>query len=331
MSKSTVEIGLYISEVLLLVSGLVLLVGIWGEYRKDDKWKKWLVTFQIMVLAGIGGELFADVGVFLFSVSLQRLEGADIQALDKKAREAGDRAADALGKSKTAIDRAEKADSTSKAAEDKSGRADHSATSALDLAKGARQEADSFERDIVSAKKQAADAESHLAEALKQAADASAELKRLESPRSLTNESELVEALKLFRGTEFMFASVYSDDESFQLLKQIDFVLDKAGWKRVKQSGMNLGIPARQISGREDIVNTNASAAVHIEVDSPEPVETLNSLPKDKLPSQVRIALLLNEAIYSHLSPPEVLKPENGVSVSHGSSKVIRINIGKKP
>ena len=330
-SKSTVEANLRTSEFVLIVSGLVLLIGIVGEYYTDKERKKWLAVFQIMVILGLFVELLADAGVFVFSERLQKLEGADIQALDKKAREAGERADNALGKLRTALDRAETADVTSKAAVDKSGKAERSASSALDLAKGARQEADSFEKDIVLAKEQAATAESHLAEARKLAADASAELKRLESPRSLSNVSELVEALKPFKGTEFTFASVYSDNESFQLLKQIDLVLGQAGWKRVKQSVLNLGIPALQISGREDLVNTNASAAVHIEVDSPEAVETLNSLPKDKLPSQVRAAVLLNEAISSHLSPPEVLKQENRVSVSHGSSTVIRIIVGKKP
>jgi hypothetical protein len=88
LSKSTVETDLHISEVVLLISGLVLFLGIWGEYRKGEKWQKYLAAFQIMVLAGIGVELIADGGVFLFSESLQRLEGSDIQALDKKAEEA---------------------------------------------------------------------------------------------------------------------------------------------------------------------------------------------------------------------------------------------------
>jgi len=329
--KSTLETALHISEGLLLLAGLVLLIGIWGEYRKGEQWKKWLAVFQIMVLAGIGAELFADAGVFLFSESLQRLEGADIQALDNKAREAGDRAADAIGKSKIAVNRAEAADSTSKEAADESGKAERSAVTALDLAKGARQEADSFEKDIVSAKKQAAEAESHLDEARKRAAETTAELDRIKSPRSLTNLPELVETLKPFKGTEFMFASVFSDDESFQLLKQIDSVLNQAGWKRLKHSEINLGIPALQISGREDVVNTDVNTAVHIEVDSTIPVETLQSQPMDKLPAHVRIAIVLNEAIFSHLSPPEILKPENRVNVSNGPSTVIRINVGKKP
>jgi hypothetical protein len=331
LSKSRTETALHIFEGLLLLSGLVLLIGIWGEYRKGEKWKKWLAVFQIMVLAGIGVELIADAGVFVFSENLQKLEGADIQALDKKARDAGDRADDALGKLKTTLERAETADITSKAAVDKSGKAEHSASNALDLAKGARQEADSFEKDIVSANEKAAAAESKVAEASKRAADASAELDRLKSPRSLTNVPELVETLRPFKGTEFMFASVFSDDESFKLLQQIEAVLDQAGWKRLKHAEINLGIPAIQISGHEDVVNTDIGTAVRIEVDSTVPVETLQSLARDKLPSNVRIAIILNEAMLSHLSPQEVFKPGNRVNVNTGSSTVIRIKVGKKP
>jgi chloramphenicol 3-O-phosphotransferase len=330
-SKSTVEAALHSSEVLLLLSGLVLLVGIWGEYRKGEKWKKYLVVFQVMVLAGIGVELLADAGVFLFSESLQRLEGADIQALDKKALEAADRAVDALGKSKVALDRSETADSTSRGAMDKSGKAERSSLSALDLAKGARLEADSFEKDIVLAKRQAADAESHLEEALRRAADATAELNRLKSPRSLTNVSELVDTLRQFNGTEFMFLSVFADDESINLLKQLDSMLGLAGWKRLKHSEMKIGIPAIRISGPDDLVDTDVSTAVHVEVDSSETVEALQAQPRDKWPAHLRIAVLLNELIFSHLSPPEVLKPENRVGIDPGSAKVIRIRVGKKP
>jgi hypothetical protein len=330
-SKSTVEIALHASEVLLLVSGFVLLIGIWGEYRKDEKWKKYLAAFQIMVLAGIGVELLADAGVFLFSESLQRLEGDDIQALDKKARAANDKASEALSMSITAGNRSETADRTSKGALDKSVKAENSSLNALNLAIGARQEAESFEKDIVSAKKLAADAESHLAEAMRRAVDASAELERIKSPRSLTDISKLVDTLKPFNGTEFMFASVFADDESIQFLKQLDNVLGLAAWKRLKHSVMKIGIPAIQISGRDDLVDTDVSTAIHVEVDSSETVEVLQALPKDRLPAHVRIAVLLNELIFSHVSPPEVLKPENRVGIDPGSSQLIRIRVGKKP
>ncbi len=331
LSKSHVETALHISEGFLLLCGLVLLIGIWGEYRKDEKWKKYLAAFQIMVLAGIGGELLADAGVFVFSERLQSLEGADIQALDIKARDASERADAALGKLQAALDRAAAADIASKAAVDKSGKAARSASGALNLAKGARQEADSFEKDIVSARTQAAEAEAHLEEARKRAADTSAELERIKAPRSLTNTSALVDSLMPFKGTEFMFASVYFDDESLRLLRQIDSVLEQAGWKRQRHPGMNLGIPAIQITGRDDLVDTDISTDLHIDVESMVPLETLKARTRDNWPVQVRLAVLLNESLHAHLSPPEPLTPENVVGVVSGSSAVIRIRVGKKP
>jgi hypothetical protein len=225
-----------------------------------------------------------------------------IGSLSEKADEADVKARTAITDSSTALSQAKEAVTKAGIAQDSLGRAEDeangakaAASNALTLASGARQEADSFERDIVAAKKQAADAESHLAEALKRAADASAELDRIKSPRSLTNASELVNILKRFSGTEFMFASVFSDDESIQLLKQINNVLEGAAWKRLKHSEMNLGIPAIQLTGRDDLVNTDVSTGVHIEVDSPETVETLTSLPRDQLPSHVMIAILLKK------------------------------------
>jgi hypothetical protein len=146
LSKSTVETWLHVSEILLLISGAVLFVGIWGEYRKGEKWKKHLALFEAMVLVGVGLELISDGGVFLFSESLQKLEGADIQALDTKSREAADKANDALQKSVAAANASQKANDASNGAIDKSRKAERSANAA-------RKEADSFEKDIVSAKK----------------------------------------------------------------------------------------------------------------------------------------------------------------------------------
>jgi hypothetical protein len=331
LSKSTVETALHVSEVVLLLGGLLLLVGIWGEYRKKEKWKKYLGAFQIMVLAGIGVELLGDAGVFLFSESLQRLEGADIQALDKKARDAGDKATDALSKSGMAMGRSEAADTTSKGALTKLGKAERSAGRAMDLARGARQEADTFETRLGSAEHKADEAESHVTEAVRRATEATEALNRVRLPRELTHIPELATTLRPFKDTEYTFASVFADDESMQLLKQIEGMLQLAGWKRLKVSNMNLGIPAFQISGRNDIVNMGAYTGIHISVDSSETLEALQALPVEKLPTPVRIALLLNEGIFSNLSPPEDTKDNNRVEIESGTSKVIRIMVGKKP
>ena len=191
-----------------------------------------------MVLAGIGVELLADAGVFLFSERLQRLEGADIQALDTKSREAGEKASDALGKSSEAMDKSEAADSASKGALNKSGKAEHASISALELAMGARKEADSFEKDIVSAKTQAAEAEAHLAEALRRVATAEQETARLTdrfSDRTMTDEQVrmIADKLRSFSGQEFE-AITYPDlREPMALFNRIIGCLAMGGWRYI--------------------------------------------------------------------------------------------------
>jgi hypothetical protein len=236
LSKSATSVALDLSEYALLFFGLVLVVGIFGEYKKVPKrflkWPKEL--FEILVMVGVAGELLADGGVFVFSHRLQILEGADIQTLDLKAEKAGSKATDALNRSETSLSQAGAASDAAKAAVDKSDKAGRTATNAMRLATGARKEADSFERDIISAKEQAAEAQSHLGEALRRAIEATAALNRIKSPRSLIHIPELVATLEAFKDTEYTFSSVFQDEESIDLLKQLDTVLQRAGWKRVK-------------------------------------------------------------------------------------------------
>jgi hypothetical protein len=279
-----------------------------GRIPQKEKWKKYLVAFQIMVLSGIGVELLSDAGVFLFSERLQKLEGADIEALDKKARDAGDKAADALSESGMAVGGPAEAETASKGALANSGNAERSAGRAMDLARGARQEADTFEKRPGFAEHKADEAESHVTQAVQRATEATAALDRIRLPRELTHIPELATTLRPFKDTEYTFASAFADEESMKLRKQIEGMLQLAGWKRLKVSTINLGIPALQISGRDDFVNMGTSTGIHIVVDSSEPLETLQALPVAKLPPTIRLAMLLNDSIFSNLSPPEILK-----------------------
>lgn len=202
-------------------------------------------------------------------------------------------------------------------------------SNALTLATGARQEADTFERDIVSAKTQAAEAESNLAEALRQAAAATEELTRLKTPRSLTNVSASVAALKGFGDTEYTFSSVFADEESIGLLKQIDGALQLAGWKRVPPGGGVVIIPHVLGAGVDFSVPPGTGTGVSVSVDSLESVVTLRSLPRALAPPPLRAALALNDFIASTLVPPQ--QGSKDVFVEHGTSTTVRIVVGKKP
>ena len=116
LSKSATTTGLEASEWVLLIAGIVLLVGIIGEYELPS-WHHRLKLFELLVLIGVLFELLADGGVFFFSRRLQILEGADIEALDRtvsgardKANTAREEAAAALADLKEARELAAKAE-----------------------------------------------------------------------------------------------------------------------------------------------------------------------------------------------------------------------------
>lgn len=193
--------------------------------------KSWAIPASylgiLLVVGGVAGE---GIFEFLASRADTELHSHDEHILEKAiARaEAAKDSADAAGKSATVASEA-----SAKAVE-KSTKADALAANALTLANGARTEASSFERDIALAKTQAASAESHLADALQRTVQAEAELDRIRTPRSLNNPSALQDALKAFRGTGYTILGCFQDQESIDLLVQIDKVLSDAGWTRGK-------------------------------------------------------------------------------------------------
>lgn len=296
------------SEIVLgVICGVIIAVGVYGEWRFGSK------------AAQANGELRRLSEEQLAHVTM------DVGNTHAAAKDAADAAARAKDSAKEATNEA--------------GNAKTVAAKAELVASGARQEADSFERDIVSAKAQAASAESHLADALERAATATGELHRLESPRSLTGVQNLALTLSALKGTEYAFESVYGDDESLELLRQIDGMLRLAGWKRQKKIGINLGIPAFQIyptsdPKERDLVDMGVGTGLHIVVDSSLPLEAIHSTPIDKLPTPVRAAILLNEGIFHNLYPPEDIKNLNPTEIdprASASKNTIRIAVGKKP
>jgi hypothetical protein len=322
LSESATNLDLDISEWFLLICGFVLVIGIFGEYGKLPKrlftWST--ATFATLVMVAIAGEFFGDAGVFVFSRHLQKLEGADIQTLSQKSEVALANANDADNQAKSAVALLDTARRDSDVAKQSAGRAQT-------LARQARKEADSFENDILTAKEHAASAESHLADALKQAADATAELQRLEASRSVINTSGLVSALEPFKNTEYTFVSVFADEESIQLLRSIDDVLQRAGWKRMKPPR---GFPAINVFGLDQdyAVTSSLTTGLKISVDSTESLTALQSLPLDKMPQLVRAAITLNLNLSANLSPQQ---KTDAVDVQSGKSSTIRITVGKKP
>jgi hypothetical protein len=94
LSKAAAETALDGSEILLIVSGLVLAFGAIGEYlldheRKLPRWIRWpKLAFILMVVVSLIGEFSGDAGVFFFSRQLQAISDGEYAALNKEAGDA---------------------------------------------------------------------------------------------------------------------------------------------------------------------------------------------------------------------------------------------------
>jgi hypothetical protein len=154
LSKSGTLAGLDLSEISLLIFGLMVAVGVLGESAKSKKWEGWIRAFELLVIFGVAGEMFADGVIFIFSKNLQTISDSELSVAITKA-----------GDAKTSADNAA----------DAAHRASDSARQAESLAHTAHREADSFEKEITSANKHAQAAESHIQEALTESAKAAEE------------------------------------------------------------------------------------------------------------------------------------------------------------
>jgi hypothetical protein len=201
------------------------------------------------------------------------------------------------------------------------------------------------EQDTADAKKAASDADAKaegfrldIAKANERAALANqkAEEERLArvrieermKPRSFKPSPEAISALKAYKGTEYTFLSVFGDEESIVLLRQLDGILLSAGWTRVKPPH---AYPAINVYGQDQdfAVASGLSSNIKISVDSEIPLATLQAIPVAQLPAPVGAAVALAMELTASLVPPQ----EGGVkaNVETGKSMIVRIEIGRKP
>lgn len=168
-----------------------------------------------------------------------------------------------------------------------------------------------------------------LSEQQERAAKAELELEKLRTPRTVNHIPELIASLEAFKDTEYTFSAVSAEEESINLLKQIDAILQKAGWKRGKPIG---GFPAINVFGNETnfAVPVALASGVLVSIDSSEPIEAFKARPIAELPSFARAAIVLDRSISDNLFPPQE-NIEAKVHVTSGVSTTVRISVGKKP
>ena len=303
-----------LEAVALVFFALLVVFDVLAHLSSENKTKETL--FEKIALICFAVAVLAEIAAYPYGQRNDVLSEHIIGSLDVKAREAFTNASNALTK-------ASEAETKSDAANTVSGKA-------RDKADAAGKKADSFEADIVSAKKLAAEAESHLADALQRAANAEAELERMKAPRSLTNASALTDALTAFKGTEYSFIGCFQDQESIDLLVQIDKVLANAGWTRVKPPPQGSFGDIQLNISKDFGVPVTSRSGIYVGVQSTETVDVLKATPQPMLPTYIRAALALKAGLASGIVPVDegLTTP---LPADPGNSTSVFIVVGKKP
>jgi hypothetical protein len=277
----------------------------------------------IFIIVGLVGELKAGSKIADLSASSQGCSDAKVT---KATLEAGDAAASA----KTAH---EEADAVKGIADE--ARAD--ARDALTKAQSAQRELAHAEADAAKAQTVASKAlstsdkaESHLADAMRRAKELTDELDRLTTPRHLFHKTKIAAPLKAFRGTEYVFIGTCADKECFDLVLDIDELLELAGWKRIKGPPLRIGLTQFRIHGDKDFaVDESVSTGTGISAETPNGWDSIKAVPENQLAEHIRAALALNQVLALNVSPSE--NTGRLVGIDLGTSTVVRIDVGRKP
>lgn len=338
--RHTDEIWLDISTVLVAIGVILEVFEIVHELREKvgpfkfsrpemPKWMVWAgFAGWLMIVIGVAGEFWFEGAVSTRTEELESVSSGLLTDAELSSAEATKQAGDAKTSAQFADDAADDA-------QQKADAADTAASNALNLASGARTEADSFEHEIVSANEKATAAEQHLAEALREATAAQAELNRIRSPRSVSNEPSLVSSLFPFRGTEYTLET-NSDTEAIELTKSLDRVLNNAGWIRKQPTAMAFGLTYFKVFDDNTLVPACIEIGIWVHIQSKVPVETLRSTPWNSLPRPVQAAGTLRGELGSHIAPfdernvgnlIEPDKPQQGPPVDGP----LVICVGRKP
>jgi hypothetical protein len=239
LSKSATSFDLEVSEVALLLFGVLLVVGLIGEYADSDRWKKYVKVFEMLVIIGVAGELLADGGIFLFSSHLQTIADEEIVELTKKAGDAkisAEGAATAADRAKTSADNA---NTVSGKALDKSKVASDAAGNGQKKADAVAKQADDLLRKYVEAAQKLED------EKRKRLALAASLL-----PRTFPDQSGAAAKLIKFPAPNSVLLKYRDDEDSTSMAEQINAVtLGILRWNscrlRESEAGIATGVTCR--------------------------------------------------------------------------------------
>src|ERR1035438_270046 len=202
------------------VFGALVAAACAGEYIADFNRRPWVKAHKDRIAKT--STLILVCALVFELICITKANGKSDEVIGKLRDEAG--AADnlaraavqssdiALRQSGQAVVNAGAANSTASVAKGEAKAAKSSALEADTRVRAVQRQADSLNRDIAAEKD---------------------DLLLLKSSRNFSNISDIVAALKPFKGTQYQFTAVFPDAESFRLLHLIDNILQSAGWTRM--------------------------------------------------------------------------------------------------
>jgi hypothetical protein len=88
LNRLTASFFLNCSEIALLLFGLLVAVGVYGESRKSLIWTARHGLFELLVVIGVAGEFFADGGIFFSSRRVQIIADTNLAHANQEAADA---------------------------------------------------------------------------------------------------------------------------------------------------------------------------------------------------------------------------------------------------
>lgn len=213
--------------------------------------------------------------------------------------------------------------------QERAAKAEGQIASAEQHASEANAKAEGFRLDIAKANEGAAQAQAQVAAAMAEAAKANLDLERIRTPRSLVNATALTESLKAFKGTEYTVIGCFQDQDSINLLMELDKALTAAGWMRGKLPPQNPFGDIQLNISKDFSVPITSRTGVYVGAQSTKKVDELRATPLSLFPEYIRAAMALKGALASDINPQEGdLGP---LPVDPGDSTSVFIVVGKKP
>jgi hypothetical protein len=212
----TMEIAFAIG---LAITTLMVVIGLIGEYSHDERWKRHLKVFEMLVLLGVAGEMVMESGAFWYSLRLTSIEESAIASAQQKANEAAAQAAN-LGVSQQNL-------------RDFVANEEHQNETAMKELKRTTDQLEKARHDALSAADASQKVLVSINAELKSEKDVRQKFAKMVEPRDITaiQQENIISDLKQFNGQKFTLTTFWDLKEPLAFTNKLYAVLCASGWK----------------------------------------------------------------------------------------------------